>query len=369
MEAITVSADGPIVLSGPWTINNGSNISSLIANLVTPKSDDIVLQAEDIDKLDSAGALLLSNLISKLKNQHKNVALENLNEANSSLLALVEQHLDEISKPEVKPKKEGLLYLIGKQADIKRKQALQYLSFVGEVSHIFSKTVFAPARWRWAAIFQTIDDAGYSALPIIALLSFLIGVVLAYQLGLQLETYGANIFLINFTGLAVLREFGPLITAIIVAGRTSSAFTAQIGLMKVNEEIDALKVMGIMPLNRIILPKIIGVVITLPLITVWADAFGVIGSMVMSEIKFGISMPDFLERFDDVTQLSSLWTGLVKAPVFGILIASVGCFQGLKVSYSADSIGHQTTRSVVQAIFLVIVADAFFSVLFSWAGI
>lgn len=369
MEAITLSTDGPIILAGHWTVDQGNSITPLIAKLPIPTADEVVIEAKNIEKLDSAGALLLSNLISKYKQQQKKIVLNNLNQKNSNLLNLVEQHHEEISKPEKKEKKVGLLYQIGKQAIVKRELILLYLSFVGEAAHIFSKTLFTPSRWRWGAIFQTIEDAGYSALPIVALLSFLIGVVLAYQLGLQLETYGANIFLINFTGLAVLREFGPLITAIIVAGRTSSAFTAQIGLMKVNEEIDALKVMGIMPLNRIILPKIIGVVITLPLITVWADAFGVIGSMVMSEIKFGISMGDFLERFDNVTQLSSLWTGLLKAPVFGILIASVGCFQGLHVSYSADSIGHQTTRSVVQAIFLVIVADAFFSILFSWAGI
>jgi phospholipid/cholesterol/gamma-HCH transport system permease protein len=234
---------------------------------------------------------------------------------------------------------------------------------------IFRSLFLKPGRFQVRALLRIVEDAGYHALPIIALLSFLVGIVLAYQLGRQLETYGANIFIVDLSGMAILREFGPLITAIIVAGRTGSAFTAQIGLMKVNEEIDALKTMGLSAPNRIIIPRVLGTMIALPLLTIWANFFGVFGSMIMSRNMLGITPHDFLSRFADNIDTTMLWTGLGKTPVFAIAIALVGCFQGFRVSYTAESIGTHTTLSVVQAIFLIIVIDAIFSVLYSWAGL
>ena len=171
--------------------------------------------------------------------------------------------------------------------------SLDFLGFLGEISLIMRTYLFKPKRLQWRALLRTVEDAGYHALPIIALLSFLVGVVLAYQLGRQLETYGANIYIVDLSGMAILREFGPLITAIIVAGRTGSSFTAQIGLMKVNEEIDALKTMGLSPLNRIAIPRVLGTIIALPLLTMWANVFSVFGSMVMARNMLGITMGIF----------------------------------------------------------------------------
>ena len=166
-----------------------------------------------------------------------------------------------------------------------------------------------------------------------------------------------DIFIVNLTGIAVLREFGPLITAIIVAGRTSSSYTAQLGMMKLNEEVDALKTMGISPYERLVLPKMIGLIIAMPLLTVWSDAFAIFGSMIMSQGMLDIPYIDFLHRFANEIEMQTFWLGICKAPVFAALISSVGCFQGFQVQYSSESVGTQTTRSVVQAIFMIIIAS------------
>jgi phospholipid/cholesterol/gamma-HCH transport system permease protein len=170
-------------------------------------------------------------------------------------------------------------------------------------------------------------------------------------------------------GLAMLRELSPLLTAIIVAGRSGSAYTAQIGTMKINEEIDALRTIGVGPQELLVLPKILALIIALPLLTVYADVAGVLGGMIMASSKLGVSFDVFIDRLDDAISLSSFLTGVGKAPVFAVIIALVGCFQGFQASGSADSVGRQTTVSVVQSIFLVIVADALFSIVFNWLDI
>jgi len=193
----------------------------------------------------------------------------------------------------------------------------------------------------------------------------MIGIVLTYQMGVQLRNYGANIFIVDLLGLSVLREFGPLLTAIMIAGRTGSSFTAELGLMKANQEIDALTTMGVTPAELLILPKIIGLFIALPLLTIWADIFGIIGGMIMAKNMLGIGWYDFLHRFQSQIPVRALLIGLGKAPIFALLIASIGCFEGVSVKDTADSIGKNTTKSVVYSIFFIIVADAIFSIIFS----
>jgi phospholipid/cholesterol/gamma-HCH transport system permease protein len=195
------------------------------------------------------------------------------------------------------------------------------------------------------------------------------GVVIAYQGADQLQRFGANIFIADLVGLSMLRELSPLLTAIIVAGRSGSAYAAQIGTMKISEEIDALRTIGIGPQELLVQPKILALVIALPLLTVYADVAGVLGGMLMASSMLDISFSVFLDRLEDALSLSSFLTGIIKAPVFAVIIALVGCFQGFQVSGSADSVGRQTTVSVVQSIFLVIVADALFSVIFNWLNL
>jgi len=201
------------------------------------------------------------------------------------------------------------------------------------------------------------------------LLSFLIGVVVAFQGADQLRRFGAEIFTVNLLGVSMLREMAVLMTAIIIAGRSGSAFTAQIGTMQVNEEIDAMRTIGLNPLDVLVLPRVMALVIAVPLLTVFADMMGVLGGAVMSLAVLDISVVQFSERFKTVIPLSAFWIGLIKAPVFGLLIALVGCREGLQVGGSAESVGLHTTRSVVISIFLVIIVDAAFSIFFSILGV
>jgi len=267
------------------------------------------------------------------------------------------------------PAPPGVLAGIGQQVWNSLHGASGMLAFIGESALIFFRSIVQPRRIRWRPVLHNLQSAGFEALPIVGLLSFLMGVVIAYQGADQLQRFGANIFIVDLVGLAMLRELSPLLTAIIVAGRSGSAYTAQIGTMKISEEIDALRTIGVGPQELLVLPKILALVIALPLLTVYADVAGVLGGMIMARSQLDVGFVLFLDRLGEAIDLSTLLTGVGKTPVFAVIIALVGCYQGFRASGSADSVGRQTTTSVVQAIFLVIVADALFSVVFNWLDI
>jgi len=361
--------NGNIECFGDWTIHHLPKLEKQMSKFSLPSNKTIRINGENLTSIDSAGAWLIQCIINKANRVDTQVDTQGFSTQHQAMLKLAASEKENIAVDVAKKIHRSVLYIIGKKAIHKVSESLNYFSFVGQLSFLFARFLSRPKAWHFKSIFAVIEDTGFYALPIIGLLSFLIGVVLTYQLGLQLKLYGASAYIVSLSGMAILREFGPLITAIIVAGRTTSSFTAQLGLMKVNEEMDALYAMGISPLNRLAFPRLIGVMIALPLLTIWADAFGILGSILMSDYMLDVHPYDFLARIDEEIDLASLWTGLSKTPVFAILVASVGCFQGFQVSYSAESIGRKTTMSVVQAIFLVIIADAFFSVLFSWAGL
>jgi phospholipid/cholesterol/gamma-HCH transport system permease protein len=222
---------------------------------------------------------------------------------------------------------------------------------------------------RIAAIFHQVEETGINALPIVGLLSFLIGVVLAYQAVDQLKQFGAQQLTVNGLGIIILREMGVLMTSIIVAGRSGSAFTAQIGTMRVNEEIDAMQTMGLNTIDTLVLPRIIGLVIALPLLTFYADIMGLIGGGIMCYFDLGMTVPVFMRQLQGAVSVNTLVVGLIKAPVFAFVIALVGCYEGFQVERNAASVGLLTTRSVVESVFLVIVLDAAFSIMFSVLGI
>ena len=263
------------------------------------------------------------------------------------------------------PRDKGPLERIGQSVIDAGRHGIALLAFVGEVAIAAAGSLAHPARIRWRPILFNIRSAGFDALPIVAVLSFLMGVVVAYQAADQLRRYGANLFVADLVGISMLREFAPLMTAIIIAGRSGSAYAAQIGTMAVTEEIDAMRTIGIAPLELLVLPKVLALMVALPLLTVFADVLGVLGGMVMAAVQLGVGFDDFLDRFSKAVSVTTLMVGVGKAPVFAAIIAMVGCFQGLRTRGGADSVGRQTTRSVVQGIFLVIVADALFSVAFS----
>jgi len=244
-------------------------------------------------------------------------------------------------------------------------QAYALLGFLGESAMALAGWIAHPRRIRWRPILFNLRSGGVDALPIVGTLSFLLGIVVAYQGADQLRQYGANIFVADLVGLSMVREFAPLMTAIIVAGRSGSAYAAQIGTMAVTQEIDAMRTIGIAPLEMLVLPKIIALVIALPLLTVFADVMGVAGGMLMARAQLGVGFAEFLDRLAKAVSVTSYLVGIGKAPVFAAIIVVVGCFQGFRTRGGADSVGLQTTRTVVQSIFLVIVADALFSVAFS----
>ena len=229
--------------------------------------------------------------------------------------------------------------------------------------------LFHPGSLRPASISRHVAETGIHALPIIGLMAIMIAIVLGYQGVAQLRPFGGEDYTINLVAVSVLREMAVLITAIMVAGRSGSAFTAEIGVMKTREEVDALEVMGIEPMQVLVVPRVIALVITLPLLTFFADIMGLVGGAAISQVLLDVSPTQYFARLPHVVDGSDLFVGLFKAPIFAFFIAVTGCMHGLRVSGSAESVGRETTRAVVKSIFMVIVLDAFFSILFERLGV
>jgi phospholipid/cholesterol/gamma-HCH transport system permease protein len=365
-------------ISGLWTMATADVLATLTlpytqSNSVLQGLESIhIIDASQLESLDTSGAWYLLQLYSKLIaiNPSHTIVIKDLNPKAQAMYDQVVSWAKQTTISPVLHKKENQNFLVstGEYVVNFLIDAYYFFIFVGNVlvNGFFSRAGLKD--WSLRNVLVIVEQMGVSAVPIVVLLSFLIGVVLCYQMGLQLQEYNANIFIVDLSGLAILREFGPLITALIAAARTSTAFSSEIGSMKVNDELDALTTMGISPLSRLVVPKVLGLVVALPLLTILSDAAGMFGSMVMSQNLLAIHFNDFALRFRQVVELSSFWLGLVKAPVFALAIALVGCFQGFQVKFGADSVGKQTTKAAVQAIFLIIIIDAAFSVLYSMYG-
>lgn len=358
-----------LVISGVWTARNLNAIKSQLAQLqalVVPNQSEIILDGAKLEKIDSAGFWILQSELDKIRQQGKTIQFLNFPLQYQKLVDVVaiEKNSDSVApvSEELEP---TLLARLGKVSYLAVQSVLVLLSFIGEVAQSLVHVMWIPKRWRLRMILRQIQIAGLNALPIIGVTSFLLGIVIAYQGADQLKHYGANIFVVDLLGYSMLREFSPLITAIIVAGRSGSAYAAQIGSMVVNEEIDAMQTIGIAPIEHLVLPKIIGLFVALPLVTVFSDIAGMMGGMVMARSQLAVDFPEFLVRFGHEVQLASFLIGVGKAVVFALVIATIGCFQGFQTKANADSVGQQTTRSVVQSIFIIIIFDALFSVVLS----
>lgn len=365
--AINQATAGTLTLSGAWTGRWIGDIGTQLASLKASERPKLLLDGAGIEGLDTAGAWILQKHLSRLQAEGAGVELRDLPPEFANLFAAVGKHLAQAAElaPQPVPTPVSRLAALGQRAAAAFEQGLALLSFVGEYSIAFAGSLAHPSRFRWRPILYNIRSAGFDALPIVGLLSFLLGIVVAYQGADQLRQYGANIFVADLIGLSMLREFAPLMTAIIIAGRSGSAYAAQIGTMAVTEEIDAMRTIGIAPMELLVLPKILALLVALPLLTVFADVLGVFGGMIMARAQLGVGYSEFFERFVKAVSVTAYLIGICKAPVFAVIIATVGCFQGFRTQGGADSVGRQTTRSVVQATFLVIVADAIFSVAFS----
>jgi phospholipid/cholesterol/gamma-HCH transport system permease protein len=353
--------------TGIWSVMSVDDLLRKFTATSLPQGEKVKVSGAGISHLDSAGALTLLKCVEVLKHHENQVELIDFNEKQQHLFELIRENKANIEYQVPTPAKENFFYELGKESERKLVQVDGLIILIGDLASKIYDAFGNLRRFQWPSIMANIDSTGIKALPILALLSFLIGIVLAYQMGLQLSTYGANTFIAYLSGMAVFREFAPLITAIIVAGRTGSAFTAQLGSMKINEEIDALLTMGLSPTELLVLPKVLGLLIAFPLLIFWSDIFGILGAMIMANNMLGIGFLDFLQRLRDSVGISQFNLGLYKAPAFALLIALVGCFQGFRVQAGTENnIGSQTTKSVVQSLFLIIIADAIYSIIYSW---
>jgi phospholipid/cholesterol/gamma-HCH transport system permease protein len=244
-------------------------------------------------------------------------------------------------------------------------EAKALLAFYGMTVIAYFAILRRPRSLRLVSLVNQIEQSGLNAIPIVCLLSFLIGIVIAYVGADQLRRFGAEIFTVNLLGVIMLREIGVLLAAIMIAGRSGSAFTAQIGTMQVNEEVDAMRTLGLDPMHVLVLPRINGLLVSLPILSFLSDIAGLLGGAVMATAVLDVTFVQFMQQLQSVVTLSHFFVGMGKAPVFAFIIAIVGCYEGLRVSGSAESVGRMTTKSVVTSIFLVIIADAIFSIIFS----
>lgn len=325
------------------------------------------MDAQAITALDTSGAWLLHRTRRDLERGGFAVRLTGMRPEYEALLNLIA--IRSALPAGTQQPEPGFMTLTGIKAWHGLLSAFGLLSFLGASATTLMRELRQPRQIRWKSILYNLQMTGVAALPITGLLTFLLGIVIAYQGAEQLVRVGANIYIVDLVGLSMVRELSPLITAIIIAGRSGSAYAAQIATMKVTEEVDALRTIGIGPINLLVLPKVIALVIALPLLTVYTDIMGVLGGMVMARAQLDVGYTTFIDRLGEAVSLTSFLIGVGKAPVFAIIIALVGCYQGFQVSGSAESVGKQTTKSVVQSIFLVILADAMFSIAFSWLGI
>ena len=357
-----------LFLQGTWTTPHLEDADQALRRLSPPPTEPLTVDVGGLDRLDTGGAQRIIELLSDLNRGRPEVQVVGLSEPHGELIGFVRRRtefLGQITDAE----RPNVIERLGQGTFERLHQSVSLLSFLGEASVTAFKAVVAPHKVRWRVIIGVIQTAGVDALPIIGLLSFLLGVVIAYQGGMQLELYGANIFIVELVSVTMIRELGPLITAIIVAGRTGSAFTAEIGTMQVTEEIDAMRTIGLSPMEVLVLPKVLGLTIVMPLLTFFSCAMGVFGGMVMAHGVLDVAMVDFWDRIPSAVSIGTYTVGIGKAPVFAIIVGMVGCFQGTQVSGGAEAVGMQTTKSVVQAIFLVIVADAGLSIIFSIVGV
>jgi len=361
-----------LTCDGEWNLNTITEATSKLKefSLVIEVKSNLTCDISSIEELDSAGAILLLEYINIFEEKN---CMVNIVGASSEQDKILTMYRDKVKNSSVvSPKRHSLINQfekIGHKTILSIRDMVSFLSFLGESFSSLVHYILHPSSIRFNAIVKNIEDAGVRALPIVALTSFLIGVVVAYQGAVQLEKFGANIFIVDLIGISVTRELAPLITAIVVAGRSGSSYTAQIGVMKITEEIDAMKTMSFNPFRFLVLPRMIALMIAMPLMIFFADVVGIFGGMFISEIQMNLSYTEFALRLQNVLELKHIWIGVTKGVFFAWLIAAVGCFRGFQVSYNTESIGRYTTISVVNGIFLVIACDALFSVVLTELGI
>ena len=354
-------------IEGSPTVQRLAEIEKKLASSAgAVKAEKIVWDLSALESMDSALALLIAKQIMQAEQKGKEVLLGEMGDEVEKMLSMAREHAHFESR--FKPPKTALLEAVGRDFFDRREKLGAFLGFFGQLSLVFIHTLSHLRQIRWKEMFFEINESGIRALPIIALTTFLIGVVVAYQAAAQLKLYGANIFIVDMLGISILRELAPMLAAIIVAGRSGSAYAAQIGVMKITEELDAMRTMGFDPYAFLVLPRLLALVIMMPVLIFFADIAGLIGGILIAKIDLGLTTTLFLDRFVEVVKVKHFWIGLLKGPFFALLIASIGIYRGLQVKNDTQSIGFNTTKAVVESIFAVIICDAFFSIIFTNLG-
>ncbi len=367
----TEAAEGLVISAGgAWTIAGAAALEQAVAGLAPKPAAQVRFDLSELERVDTAGVHLLRAAAHRYEAAGAGVAFEGLAERMRPLFELVAEN--EGREPPEAPRRSAVARAIeqlGRTTIDTGRELTALLGFIGEVAVTFLRHAWRPRRFRFVSLTSQLERAGLNAIPIILLMTFLIGIVIAYQGSVQLRSLGFEILTIDMLAITILRELGVLLTASMIAGRSGSAFTAEIGTMKVNEEIAAMQALGLDPVEVLVMPRLVALVIALPILTVFADIVGLVGGAAMAVVTMDMSTTQFLVRLEEAATVAHFMVGLVKAPAFAFIIAIVGCYEGLRVSGGAESVGRMTTRAVVLSIFLVIIADAAFSIMFAAMGI
>ncbi|MEB3898777.1 MlaE family lipid ABC transporter permease subunit [Pseudomonas putida] len=364
----TSSQPACLRIAGDWTLAHYAELKRESDQLRTQYGDDAIADLSQLGRLDTAGASLLAEL---LGSERLSRCTGELPDASRALLKNVYCSVQDYCIPVKEPERHVLLLLlerIGCAVATLWQDTRQLLGFIGLILETLARRALQPHRWRVTPVVAHIEQTGLDAAPIVALLTFLVGAVVAFLGATVLADFGATIFTVDLVAFSFLREFAVLLTAILMAGRTASAFTAQIGSMKANEEIDAIRTLGLNPIELLVAPRVLALLISLPLLTFVAMIYGIVGGAVVCALSLDISPAMFLSLLQSDIGVQHFLVGLVKAPFFAFLIAAIGCLEGFKVTGSAESVGAHTTSSVVQSIFVVIVLDAVAALFFMEMG-
>jgi phospholipid/cholesterol/gamma-HCH transport system permease protein len=367
VEVRRTAAGLALVLTGEWSAREVADLESALAALDLTAPLHLDIDTAGITRLDLSGAWVLRAFLQRARRAGAEVSFRG---APPDQLRLVDETLKEeaaaIPGPAPRPAEAGerALVAIGRYAVLTGRDLMEALAFLGRVCLTFAASLGHPRRLRPISIARHVYDTGITAIPIIALIAFLISVIIAYLSAQQLRGLGADIYVVDLVTIGVLRELGVLLSAIILAGRSGSSFAAELGSMKLNEEVDALTATAADPFELLIVPRVLGLVIALPLLTIIADLVGLTGGALLCRYLLDMPLTQYLSRVENAIAPTTFWVGMIKAPVFALIIAVAGCFRGMQVRGSARVLGHLVTVAVVQAIFLVILADALFAVLF-----
>jgi phospholipid/cholesterol/gamma-HCH transport system permease protein len=369
----TSAENGRLILTagGSWTVRQAAAIDRTLDGVAADGARSAVFDLSQVTAFDTAGAWLVRRAVHDLQGRGVVTEVSGLADSYAPLLRVVEAAAEQaMEQPSVlRNYWRAMVERVGKATVEIGSEGRALLAFYGMTIIAYFQLLLRRRSWRIVSLVNQVERSGLNAVPIVCLLSFLIGIVIAYVGADQLRQFGAEIFTVNLLGVIMLREIGVLLTAIMIAGRSGSAFTAQIGTMQVNEEVDAMRTLGLDPMEVLVLPRINGLLISLPILAFLSDVAGLLGGAVMATAVLDVTFPQFIQQLHTVITTNHFFVGMVKAPVFAFIIAIVGCYEGLRVSGSAESVGRLTTRSVVTSIFLVIIADAIFSIIFSAMGV